>query len=80
MANVFSRLWSLMEPLAGRRWIDITEHGTKVDCSRQIKELADVGYPQAEKMVLVMDNLNTHTPASVYEAFCPQEARPTISG
>jgi hypothetical protein len=71
VANVFM----FMEPLAGRRWIDITERRTKVDWSRQIKELADVRYPQAEKIVLVMDNLNTHTPASLYEAFCPEEAR-----
>jgi transposase len=71
VANVFM----FMEPLAGRRWIDITERRTKVDWSRQIKELADIRYPQAEKIVLVMDNLNTHTPASLYEAFCPEEAR-----
>lgn len=71
VANVFM----FLEPLAGRRWIDITEHRTKVDWAHQIKELVDIRYPEAEKIVLVMDNLNTHTPASLYEAFCPEEAR-----
>ena len=71
VANVFM----FLEPLAGRRWIDITEHRTKRDWAHQIKELVDVRYPEAEKIVLVMDNLNTHTPASLYEAFAPKEAK-----
>jgi DDE superfamily endonuclease len=71
VANVFM----FLEPLAGRRWLDITEYRAKVDWAHQIKELVDVGYPEAERIVLVMDNLNTHTPASLYEAFCPEEAR-----
>jgi transposase len=71
VANVFM----FLEPLAGRRWIDITEHRTKRDWARQIEELVDVRYPEAEKIVLVMDNLNTHTPASLYEAFEPKEAK-----
>jgi hypothetical protein len=71
VANVFM----FMEPLAGRRWVDITEHRTKTDWAHQIKELVDLRYPQAERMVLVMDNLNTYTPASLYETFEPEEAR-----
>lgn len=71
VANVFM----FMEPLAGKRWVDITEHRTKVDWAHQIREMVDVRYPGAEKVVLVMDNLNTHTPASLYEAFSPEEAR-----
>ena len=63
------------EPLRGRRWVDVTERRTKTDWAHQIKELVDERYPQAEKIVLVMDNLNTHTPASLYEAFEPKEAR-----
>jgi transposase len=63
------------EPLEGRRWVDVTEQRTKVDWAHQIKELVDERYPQAERIVLVMDNLNTHTPASLYEAFEPAEAR-----
>ena len=53
----------------------VTEHRTKRDCAQQIKELVDVRYPEAERIVLVMDNLNTHSPASLYEAFPPAEAR-----
>jgi transposase len=68
-------LFMFMEPLAGRRWVDVTERRTKVDWARRIKELVDVRYPEAERIVLVMDNLNTHTPASLYEAFDPVEAR-----
>lgn len=65
-----------MEPLTGRRWVDITGHRAKVDYwAHQIKELVDERYPEAEQIVLVMDNLNTHTPASLYEAFDPTEAR-----
>jgi transposase len=71
VVNVFM----FMEPLASRRWVDITERRTKVDWAHQIKELVDVRYPEAEQIVLVMDNLNTHTPASLYEAFDPAEAR-----
>ncbi len=63
------------EPLRGRRWVDVTERRTKVDWAHQIKELVDERHPQAERIVLVMDNLNTHTPASLYEAFDPEEAR-----
>ena len=71
VANVFM----FIEPLAGRRWVDITERRTKTDWAHQIKELVDARYPQAERIVLVMDNLNTHTPASLYEAFDPTEAQ-----
>lgn len=68
-------MFMFMEPLAGRRWVDITERRTKVDWAHEIKEMVDVRYPEAEKIVLVMDNLNTHSPASLYEAFSPGEAR-----
>jgi hypothetical protein len=71
VANVFM----FMEPLAGRRWVDITEHRTKVDWAHKIEELVEERYPQAERIVLVMDNLNTHSPASLYEAFDPDKAR-----
>jgi hypothetical protein len=71
VVNVFM----FCEPLRGRRWVDVTERRTKTDWAHQIKELVDVRYPQAEQIVLVMDNLNTHSPASLYEAFDPQEAR-----
>ena len=70
-ANVFM----FMEPLAGRRWVEITEQRTKVDWAHQIEELVDQRYPHAERIVLVMDNLNTHSPASLYKAFDPEKAR-----
>jgi transposase len=68
-------LFMFLEPLRGRRWVDVTERRTKVDWAHQIKELVDERYPEAEQIVSVMDNLNTHTPASLYETFDPKEAR-----
>jgi transposase len=68
-------LFLFCEPLGGRRWVEVTERRTRADWAHQIKELVDVRYPEAERIVLVMDNLNTHTPASLYEAFDPPEAR-----
>ena len=68
-------LFLFSEPIVGRRWVDVTEHRTRVDWAEQIKELVDERYPEAERVVLVMDNLNTHSPASLYEAFPPMEAK-----
>ena len=70
-----ANLFLFCEPLVGKRWVEVTEHRTKVDWAEQIKELVDVRYPQAERIALVCDNLNTHTPASLYEAFEPGEAK-----
>ena len=70
-----ANLFLFCEPLVGKRWVEVTEHRTKVDWAQQIKELVDVRYPQAERIALVCDNLNTHTPASLYEAFEPGEAK-----
>jgi transposase len=63
------------EPLSGKRYTQVTTQRTKVDWARFIQELVDVHYPHAEKIVVVMDNLNTHTPAALYEVFPPAEAR-----
>ena len=68
-------LFMMFEPLAGWRHVKITDRRTKKDFAEAIKELSDEWYPNAEKIVLVMDNLNTHSPASLYEAFEPSEAR-----
>jgi hypothetical protein len=68
-------LFLFCEPLAGRRWVDVTERRTKADWAHQILDLVDVRYPEAERIVLVVDNLNTHTPASLYETFPPAEAK-----
>ncbi len=70
-----ANLFLFCEPLAGRRWVDVTEHRTKVDWAHQIKDLVEVRYPAAEGIVLVMDQLNTHTPAALYEVFPPAEAQ-----
>lgn len=67
-------LFLTCEPLTGRRWVSVTERRTKVDWAHQIKTLVDERYPDAERIVLVQDNLNTHTPAALYEAFPPAEA------
>lgn len=63
------------EPLAGRRRVKVTDRRTKIDFAHVIRELVDEDYPDAEVTVLVMDNLNTHKMASLYEAFQPTEAR-----
>ena len=68
-------LFLFCEPLRGRRWVDVTERRTRADWAHRIKELVDERYAEAERIVLVMDNLNTHTPASLYEVFDPAEAR-----
>jgi len=74
-ANVFM----FCEPLAGRRYVNITDRRTKGDWAEQIRELLDGHYPRAERVTLVMDNLNTHSLGSLYEAFEPQEARRLIN-
>jgi len=73
--NGVANLFIFYEPLAGRRHVAVTDQRTKQDWAHQIRTLLDVHYPDTEKIVLVMDNLNTHTGASLYEAFPPEEAR-----
>lgn len=70
VANVFM----FFEPLAGRRELLVTTRRTMVDWAHAIRTLVDEYYPEAEKIVLVMDNLNTHGIGSLYEAFPPAEA------
>ena len=69
-ANIFLTV----EPLAGWRHVDITEQRTKLDFAAQMKQLADRHYPEAECIRVIMDNLNTHKPASLYDAYAPAEA------
>ena len=64
-----------IEPLGNWRRVSVRERKTGVDWAIEIKELLDVDYPTVEKIILVCDNLNTHRPASLYEAFPPDEAR-----
>jgi hypothetical protein len=68
-------LFLACEPLRGWRHVWVTERRTKADWAHVVKDLVDVYYPDAQRIVLVEDNLNTHTPASLYEAFPPAEAK-----
>ena len=73
--NGVSNLFMFYEPFGGKRYVSVTDHRKKIDWAFQIKKLLDYHYPHAKKVVLVMDNLNTHTGGSLYEAFQPQEAK-----
>ncbi len=68
-------VFMLYEPLAGRCHAEVSARRTAADYARIVKHLCDEMYPRAEKIVLVQDNLNTHTIGSLYEAFAPEEAR-----
>lgn len=72
--NGTCNLFLFCEPLAGRRHVRVTERRTKVDWAWALRDYLTANYASAEKIVLVMDNLNTHSPGSFYEAFSPQEA------
>ena len=65
-------------PLAGWRHVQVTHRRTNVDWAHGLKDLVDVHFPEAEKIVLMSDNLHPHKPAALYEAFSPQEARRII--
>jgi hypothetical protein len=69
------KLFLVCEPLRGWRHVTVSGRRTRVDWAHCIRELVDVHCPEAEAIVLVMDNLNTHTPASLYQAFPPAEAK-----
>ena len=73
--NGVSNRFMLFAPLEGWRRVGVTDRRTKVDWAHQVKKLVDEDYPDKDRIVLVMDNLNTHHPASLYEAFEPMEAR-----
>ena len=68
-------LFVAFEPLAAKRVVKVTQNRAAVDFALFVKELADIHYAHAEKIVLVMDNLNIHSIASLYKAFVPEEAR-----
>jgi len=63
--NGVANLCMVSEPLAGRRCVTVTDRRTAVDCAHVIKDLGAVRYPEAERLVVVLDNRNTHTPASL---------------
>jgi hypothetical protein len=76
--NGVSNLFMSFAPLEGWRHVKGTDRRTNVDWAHGLKDLVDVHFPEAEKIVLMSDNLNTHKPAALYEAFSPQEARRII--
>jgi hypothetical protein len=73
--NGVANIFMMFEPLAAKRHVRVTDRRTKKDWAKCIRQLVDEIYPQADSIVLVMDNLNTHKKASLYEAFEPAEAK-----
>jgi hypothetical protein len=73
--NGTANLFMMFAPLEGWRHVKVTQRHTAVDYAQVLKELSDTHFPEANKIVLVQDNLNTHRPASLYEAFPAAEAR-----
>jgi transposase len=71
MVNIFT----FFEPQRGWRHLDVTDRRTAVDFAEEMRRLVDEHYPEAEKVRVVLDNLNTHTGAALYQAFAPEEAR-----
>lgn len=72
--NGVSNLFMVFEPLKGWRHVKVTDSRTAIDFAYLLEDLVDIHYPEADKIVLVMDNLNTHTEASLYKAFPPEKA------
>jgi len=70
-----ANLFMFFAPLEGKRHLKVTDHRTRCDWAEAMRELSDVHYPDAEKIVMVLDNLNTHSSISFYEAFEPDEAQ-----
>jgi len=73
--NGVANLFMMFEPLIGKRHVKVTQRRTKIDWAHCVREMVDQIYPDAEQIVLVMDNLNTHNKSSLYEAFEPAEAK-----
>jgi len=73
--NGVADLFMFFEPLAGKRFMEVTEKQRKTEWATVMKQVSDGLYPQAEKILVVLDNLNTHTPSAFYETFEPEEAR-----
>jgi DDE superfamily endonuclease len=73
--NGVNNLFMFFEPLMGQRFVTVTEHRTKIDWANAVRDLVDRHYPDAERITLVLDNLNTHSLGSLYEAFEPAEAK-----
>lgn len=74
-----ANLFMFFEPFAGRRHVRVTDTRTRRDWAQAMRHLSDEIHPDADKIIVVMDNLNTHTPAAFYLAFAPEEARRLIN-
>ena len=68
-------IFAFIEPLGGKHHVSVHGHRTAIEWAEEIKYLSDIMYPAAKKIILVMDNLNTHKISSLYKAFHPAEAR-----
>jgi len=77
--NGVSNLFMFFAPLEGWRHVKVTDRRTKIDWAYSMRELVDEHFPGAKRITVVMDNLNTHCPSSLYEAFAPEEARRILS-
>ncbi len=73
--NGVSNLFMFFCPLLNWRHVKVTDHRTAIDWAQCMRELVDVHFPEAERITVVLDNLNTHTPAALYTAFPPEEAK-----
>ena len=73
--NGVANLFLVTQPLGAWRHVDVTDRRTKHDFAQQMRDLVDRHFPDADRIRVVLDNLNTHTPAALYEAFPPAEAR-----
>jgi hypothetical protein len=73
--NGTANLFMMFAPLEGWRHVEVTDRHTAVDYAQVLKDLSDTHFPEVKKIILVQDNLNTHKPASLYEAFPAEEAR-----
>ncbi len=73
--NGTANLFMLFAPLEGWRHVEVTDRRTAKDYAHVLRDVSDVHFPKADKIILVQDNLNTHKPAALYEAFAPAEAR-----
>lgn len=77
--NGTANLFMVCEPMVGWRRVEVTQQRTAIDYAHLLKRLVDEDYAQADKLLVVQDNLNTHSPASLYKAFEPQEAQRILS-
>jgi len=77
--NGTANLFMVCEPMVGWRRVEVTERKTAVDYAHLLKALVDTDYPHTEKMIIVQDNLSTHSPASLYKAFKAEEAQRILS-